>query len=612
MKKVFVLLMLAILPLGAFAQKDTRETQSQITFDVPSNGPQGGVQQNYDRAKVESLVAQINEAKLNGDVKKSEQLQNELDRVSGNSSVKSNGVNNGPQVIQQTVNQPVQEGDYNLTIVNGTDANWSVATSTDRLTGRLYLVSTKYNATGSDTLKLFTSSNSGISWVFVSWLAYGSAVKFRNDELDIEAVNNGTTSYVFITAGYSFSGIDYSSVFRWTSAGAEYAGIGLYTAAAGNSFVNPRITSDNSKYTTGSYVYVILTQDSLLAGGLHALRTKYSLITSPFITTPVMTYRNFNTSSNSYFWNASGVADSTKLYSDIAYSDSAGFSKVVTVSNFYKLGFNNLYMVYTSDYGATLPTYAPQITEANINYKPRIASTGKDSVGSQNMVITYVRQFSATDWDPAYQRTVNNGVLWTFGYVDGSTDTTIYADVIAIPRVPNTFRFAYTTMTSNTSGKSFVRAYNGALIGTRLQLNTNPSSINYTPVRAGFRYSTDSCFTVVQGLPSSVGIYAYSGCTGTLTGFGNNETPLSYKLSQNYPNPFNPTTKISYALPKSGLVTLKVYDILGKEVATLVNEVKNAGNYSVDFGASNFTSGVYFYKLETNGFSDIKKMMLIK
>jgi hypothetical protein len=57
---------------------------------------------------------------------------------------------------------------------------------------------------------------------------------------------------------------------------------------------------------------------------------------------------------------------------------------------------------------------------------------------------------------------------------------------------------------------------------------------------------------------------------------------------------------------------MKIYDVLGKEVETLVNEVKNAGNYYVDFNASNYSSGVYFYKLETNGFSDIKKMMLIK
>jgi len=90
------------------------------------------------------------------------------------------------------------------------------------------------------------------------------------------------------------------------------------------------------------------------------------------------------------------------------------------------------------------------------------------------------------------------------------------------------------------------------------------------------------------------------------------ETPSNYSVSQNYPNPFNPTTKINFALPKSGLVTLKVYDVVGKEVATLVNEVKNVGTYSVDFNASNLSSGIYFYKVSVNGFSEVKKMMLVK
>ena len=88
--------------------------------------------------------------------------------------------------------------------------------------------------------------------------------------------------------------------------------------------------------------------------------------------------------------------------------------------------------------------------------------------------------------------------------------------------------------------------------------------------------------------------------------------PQVYSLSQNYPNPFNPTTKINFALPKQGLVSLKIYDILGREVRTLVNEIKTAGNYTVDFNASEYSSGVYFYKLESSGFSDIKKMMLVK
>jgi hypothetical protein len=90
------------------------------------------------------------------------------------------------------------------------------------------------------------------------------------------------------------------------------------------------------------------------------------------------------------------------------------------------------------------------------------------------------------------------------------------------------------------------------------------------------------------------------------------QIPKEYKLSQNYPNPFNPVTKINYALPNSGFVTLKVYDMLGREVVKLISENKVAGNYSVDFNASNLTSGVYFYRLEVNGFIDTKKMLLIK
>ena len=71
----------------------------------------------------------------------------------------------------------------------------------------------------------------------------------------------------------------------------------------------------------------------------------------------------------------------------------------------------------------------------------------------------------------------------------------------------------------------------------------------------------------------------------------------SFTLEQNYPNPFNPSTVISYQLPVSSDVTLKVYDVLGNEVATLVNEEKSAGSYEVEFSADGLTSGIYFYKL---------------
>jgi len=85
-----------------------------------------------------------------------------------------------------------------------------------------------------------------------------------------------------------------------------------------------------------------------------------------------------------------------------------------------------------------------------------------------------------------------------------------------------------------------------------------------------------------------------------------------FELKQNYPNPFNPSTRINFSVPDASFIILKVYDILGNEVAVLVNEEKQAGNYQIDFDASELTGGVYFYQLTTNSFVDTKKMILMK
>jgi hypothetical protein len=88
--------------------------------------------------------------------------------------------------------------------------------------------------------------------------------------------------------------------------------------------------------------------------------------------------------------------------------------------------------------------------------------------------------------------------------------------------------------------------------------------------------------------------------------------PEEYSLSQNYPNPFNPWTRINYTLPASGRVILKVYNLLGQEVAELIDEVQDAGYKSASFDASGIPSGVYTYKLTAGGFSEVRKMLLVK
>lgn len=100
-------------------------------------------------------------------------------------------------------------------------------------------------------------------------------------------------------------------------------------------------------------------------------------------------------------------------------------------------------------------------------------------------------------------------------------------------------------------------------------------------------------------------------CVGLNKG-STNETIYDYILRQNYPNPFNPTTQISFSLKENSFVSLKVYDILGREVAVLVNEVLTAGNHQVQFNGSSLKSGIYFYEIRTDKFRDMRKLVLLK
>lgn len=142
--------------------------------------------------------------------------------------------------------------------------------------------------------------------------------------------------------------------------------------------------------------------------------------------------------------------------------------------------------------------------------------------------------------------------------------------------------------------------------------------------------SAQSLITLDSGTILEIGAGA-DVCAGSITGSGQiigsgticgNPTdvetedqislPKDFALAQNYPNPFNPSTIIEYQLPKVSNVNLKVYDILGNEIVTLVNENKAAGVYEIEFDASRLSSGIYFYQLITDNFSNIKKMTLIK
>ncbi len=254
----------------------------------------------------------------------------------------------------------------------------------------------------------------------------------------------------------------------------------------------------------------------------------------------------------------------------------------------------------------------------------------------------------ATETTPKQEHmsVLGNGTLW-FLYTIGTTGNInikgrcsrdggkTYSDSLLIAANPNTdeywfdikynksttgFDFIYysDSLQSGTPTNStdkivyrFANYTDSTNFGTINQVSQHPplwSSANYKPTVLPLTNDAGVVWVGIDGASRKL----YFNRFALITNIGNSETPVSYSLSQNYPNPFNPTTKISFNLAKNGFVTMKVFNILGKEVGTLVKGNYSAGSYSVDFNASKLSSGVYFYSLEVNGFRDMKKMMLIK
>ncbi|MBM4159268.1 MAG: T9SS type A sorting domain-containing protein [Ignavibacteria bacterium] len=152
--------------------------------------------------------------------------------------------------------------------------------------------------------------------------------------------------------------------------------------------------------------------------------------------------------------------------------------------------------------------------------------------------------------------------------------------------------------------------------------HTTNSGQNFIQINQGFPEIIDVSSLIIANnyiFAGTLGHFAWRRKLDEITCIQNisTEIPSAYSLEQNYPNPFNPSTKIRFAIPKNEIVTLKIFDLLGREVAVLVNEKLQPGTYETTFdarrgGTSTLTSGVYFYRLEVNEVQITKKCVLLK
>ncbi len=155
------------------------------------------------------------------------------------------------------------------------------------------------------------------------------------------------------------------------------------------------------------------------------------------------------------------------------------------------------------------------------------------------------------------------------------------------------------------------------------QADNPPSGTVYDPENDGiplkslgvhehWNNSTNKQYTRNLGTGEGIELIQVIKTTATAVENNDGDIPHTFTLFANYPNPFNPVTTIQYSIPKESFVIIKVYDVLGKEIATMVNERKSAGNYSIDFNASNLPSGVYLYSMQAGSFVSTKKFVLLK
>jgi hypothetical protein len=192
-----------------------------------------------------------------------------------------------------------------------------------------------------------------------------------------------------------------------------------------------------------------------------------------------------------------------------------------------------------------------------------------------------------------------------FTYGTGGVDLIYYSDSVTVTSSNISDRLYYTYINLGTPTS----------YGTPVQISQHwPfwSSRGFIPSLIESYNTAGDMGAIWVGGPYPYKLY-YDGYNLT-TRINNNQTELPevYSLGQNYPNPFNPATKIDFSIPKSGNVILKIFDIVGKEVETLINKEMSAGNYTIDFNASRLSSGTYFYKLTSGVFSQTKKMILLK
>lgn len=574
-------------------------------------------QDNKFSAEKNKILAELDRARLNHDTQKKEQLEkrlNELDNVVPISAYPDGSVlSSGPLNIEAG-----DDLDYNYSMMaNIPHRNHAIATvPAGTLAGTIYVAVGQYaSSPNSDTVKVYSSTNGGVSWVWqYSWWMPGLNMDCRSNEMDITIAYAGTTAWLLgVTSIDNITANNTRTIFwRRNLITHEFYYITLFwpgTPTPSLDF-NGRLASDDAIYGTDAYVYITVSHDSLESGfpPIHRFRQKFARILTPFASTPSILYPTAAT------WPVNPTMSANNyMYNDVAYVH-PGQSRIFRLAAHTNgiNGSHEIVLFFSNDLGNTISGWA-YLPETTAIRGPSLASVVANNI--PYMIIVTRKFVSGSNWNLVYHYNSTGGTTlasWQHGVIENSSyKSSGYPNVTWVRGTTNNFKAAF-ALDSGGITRPYYTGWNGSAWNSPSRMPVgNLQADTVSSPAAGYRLGGgDNCLTIWS---SSNPIYASYLC-GTTVGINgsNNPVPQTYSLSQNYPNPFNPVTSIKYDLPKPGFVKLTVYDMTGKEVEVLVNEEKEPGKYEITWDGSKYSSGVYFYNIETGDFKETKKMVLIK
>jgi hypothetical protein len=576
------------------------------------------VQRNEElNGKLRELSAKLRQAREDGNLDLFKQLGNQIDDLVGSKVTISVS---GPKLVPISESSIQKDGNK----LNGTSVITSgnivaTATTTQNTNGRIWVATSHFGNGITDTLFLHYSDNGGDSWVYFTKISFAqSGLDFLADDLDIEVLRNGSAWWIFVTGGYILNGE--KNAFVWNMKD-DATGVNFQTLPKNQNTDQywARVVSDYPKYTGTAKVYIVATMDSVINTTTKKVYLRAFTIESPFISPLTIANRNTEQSGSAYGTWWLGAPIQTVTRSDIAYFDSLGAGdRMITSTIFYTGGSASqiIDLTFSDNFMRGTPYIKQYLGIGGFRHSTPILSFsgGNDQLKGCIAALRY----EGSDVDAVYIATPDGGSSWFDGYLDNNytNNTASKADVIAIKGVDGQFKFGWI----NTDAPNPEFLYNSGTLNSGGSMNfTETYSMSGAGIypdgiyggRAGYRLGSDGCFAVFAG-QNGFNAYGISGCTNPVSVENHEPLPIEYSLTQNYPNPFNPTTIINYSIPAFSNVVIKIYDVLGKEVATLVNEEKPAGSYKVQFDASNLSSGVYLYKLQSGSFVETKKMTVIK